>query len=167
MEPAVLASSGGGAWAGAACDQFQAPNGTWFPAAAQAPSTACAYGAPDCGAAADDMHAQYAEQLNEMLRYANQCSAALGSKYRYTATRHRPSSAAAARHRMPVALEGCVERHVVEVRSTPPALHVGSAPHPAPLGFPRGPGVALASTMRIVGNLSPAAGRRREHVARP
>jgi hypothetical protein len=31
MEPAVLASSGGGAWAGAACDQFQAPNGTGSP----------------------------------------------------------------------------------------------------------------------------------------
>lgn len=66
---------------------------------------------------ADDMQAVYTEQLNEMLRYANQCSVMLGSKYRYKAARRRPASAAAGRYRVAAALEGCVERHVVAVRT--------------------------------------------------
>lgn len=109
---------------------FQAPTGTRFPSRAAGPTP----GRPpqqqqqpqqqhregwDARHAynmqADDMQAVYTEQLNEMLRYANQCSVMLGSKYRYKAARRRPASAAAGRHRVATALEGCVERHVVTV----------------------------------------------------
>jgi hypothetical protein len=69
---------------------------------------------------ADEMQAVYTQQLNEMLRYANQCSVMIGSKYRYKAARRRPASAVAGKYRVAPALEGCVERHVVAVRPCPP-----------------------------------------------
>lgn len=102
-------------------DTFQMPSGGRFPSRAQqlTPQQQRQQGWEARAAynsQADNMQAVYTEQLNEMLRYANQCSVMLGSKYRYKAARRRPASAAAGKYRVATALEGCVERHVVAVR---------------------------------------------------
>lgn len=105
---------------------FQSPTGSWYPAQARAPVVGCggawkggddaaAYHAPGVGGHVQQMQQVYADQIHEMLRYANQCAAALGLRYRYNAAQRRPSSALASRSRMPV-LEGYVERHLVSVR---------------------------------------------------
>lgn len=116
---ALRGGGGGGGWTS---DRFQSPSGGRFASQAQAPvpsqqqrqgwDARAAYNLQ-----ADDMQSVYADQLNEMLRYANQCSVMLGSKYRYKAARRRPASAAAGKYRVVTALEGCVERHVIAVRS--------------------------------------------------
>eukprot|EP00892_Ulva_mutabilis_P005231 jgi/Ulvmu1/307/UM001_0311.1 len=105
-------------------DYFQTPSGSWYPAMAESPSIAAAWeakGRPGSspgaahypGGRAHDMQQVYAEQINEMLRYANQCAAALGLRYRYRAACRRPSSAMASRSYAPAAIEGYVERHIV------------------------------------------------------
>jgi hypothetical protein len=62
----------------------------------------------------------YQQQLNDMLRYANQCAAALGSKYRYKAARRRPHSACASQRRVAGSMEGYVEKHRVSVCTVRP-----------------------------------------------
>lgn len=105
---------------------FQSPTGSWYPAMAESPSIRHAWQvgstvggsrAPAQYAAgkAQDMQQVYAEQINEMLRYANQCAAALGLRHRYKACRRRPSSAMASRSSVPSAFEGYVERHNISV----------------------------------------------------
>lgn len=102
-------------------ERFQMPSGSQFPSRAQLAPQQHQQQGWEARAAynsqADNMQAVYTEQLNEMLRYANQCSVMLESKYRYKAARRRPASAATGKYRVATALEGCVERHVVAVRS--------------------------------------------------
>lgn len=107
-------------------DHFQSPMGSWYPERAEAPVMDAAWGGTrrtgtghvrGSGGQVEEMQRVYADQIHEMLRYANQCAAVLGLRYRYKAARRRPSSALASRGCMPAAIEGCVERYVVSVRN--------------------------------------------------
>ena len=104
-------------------DHFQAPTGSWYPERAEAPVTDAAWAGwrgaghvRGSGGQVQEMQQVYADQIHEMLRYANQCAAVLGLRYRYKAARRRPSSVLASRGCVPAAIEGFVERHVVSVR---------------------------------------------------